>query len=132
LNGKYVIKAPFSNNMTMKVFALNFQGNQYKKMFEKDLGPFCDALYQEPYKAQYERFVSHTISKVPWKTCPYPAGPEEITNYMMDDVGDLLPPYIPGGEKWKAEARFYEKEIELGGYNLFAIIRNDESLLKGG
>jgi hypothetical protein len=116
----------------MKIFGLNFQGNQYKKMFEKDLGLFCDALYQDFFKANYEGFVSRTISKVPWKTCPYPAGPDEVTNWLIDDVGDALPPYIPGGEKWKAEVRFYEKEIVLGGYNLFAIIRNDQSLLKGG
>jgi hypothetical protein len=132
LSGKYLVKAPITNNMTTKMAALNFQGNQYKKIAEKNFGPFCDVLYQEGVKSNFESFVSRTTTKIPWKTCPFPAGSDEVNNWMMSDLSDMLPPYIPGGEKWKLEVRFLEGEIELGGYNLYALVRNDESLLKGG
>lgn len=52
-----------------------------------------------------------------------------MINFHLDNVDDLLPPYMPGGEKWKIEVRFFKDNEMLGGYNFFLIIRSEKSLL---
>lgn len=54
--------------------------------------------------------------------------PNEVHNFNVEDNG-TLPPYIPGGEKWRADVRFIQDGVELGGYNLYAIIRSEKKLL---
>jgi hypothetical protein len=131
LNGKFILKRDLDNEMTLKLAALNFQGNQYKQMFDKDFGKFCDVLYDDKVEDKYNNLHKHFEVKVPWKTCPYPKGPNEITNFMIDDFADQLPPYLPGSEKWQIQVRFLLSEEVLGGYNVFAIIRTEKSLMNG-
>jgi hypothetical protein len=28
---------------------------------------------------------------------------------MLEDTAPMLPPYLPGGEKWKIDVRFYKQ-----------------------
>jgi hypothetical protein len=121
-----------SNDLTISVSASNFQGNQYKQMFQKDLGRFCDCLYKPTLENIFNEAHLHGKVKVPWKTCPYPKGPNEFYNFLLQDFGSLLPPYMPGGEKWKMQVRYFNGSELLGGYNMFAILRNEQSLLNGG
>lgn len=132
LNGKFEILMDFSNEITMHVAALNFQGNQYKKIAEKDLGKFCDVLYVDNLKELYEDMQSHIATSVQWKTCPYPKGPNEVHNYLLKDMSNILPPYVPGSEKWQLQIRFHKDNEVLGGYNVYALLRSEESLLNGG
>lgn len=108
------------------------QGGQYKQMVDKKFTNFCNTLYMEGSKAFFENYQAHTTNPVPWKTCPYPAGSNEVKNFHVEDSELLLPPYIPGGEKWKIEMRFLRKGEILGGYNIFATLRSAESLLESG
>lgn len=121
-----------SNDLTVTVAASNFQGNQYKHMFGKELGKFCDVLYQPSLENIFNGIHEHGKVKVAWKTCPYPKGPNEAYNYLLQDAGNILPPYLPGGEKWKLELRYFNGSDVLGGYNMFALLRNEQSLLSGG
>lgn len=132
VNGKFTVKQPLGNDMTMHGTGLNLQGGQYKQMIEKDLEHVCDTLYLDVHKSFFERYQGHLKNPVPWKTCPYPAGPNEVTNFLVEDTGNLLPPYVPGNEKWKVEARFLRDGKVLGGYNIYAILRNMNTLINEG
>lgn len=121
-----------SDEITMHITALNFQGNQYKMMFEKGLGKFCEALYVDSMKEAYEDVHTYFSTNVPWKTCPYPKGPNEIHDYATSDLSYLTPPYVPGGEKWQFQVRFLKDDQIFGGYNVYGLLRNEQSLLNGG
>lgn len=43
-----------------------------------------------------------------------------MKNYTVDDKG-ILPPYLPGGERWKLETRFYADEFSkpFSGYDVY-------------
>lgn len=53
-------------------------------MVEKDLGPFCDTFYLDG-------------------TCPFPGGNYSLSDYPVsqEEYEKLIPPYIPGSEKWR-------------------------------
>ena len=40
-------------------------------------------------------------------------------DWAISDIG-LLPPYIPGNEKWKAGVRYYKAGKLVGGYDTYA------------
>lgn len=129
LNGKYELLTSFDDEYTVNMAALNFQGGSYKKIVEKSFGSFCTNVYNESIREYFENFQNYQKYQVPWKSCPYPDGPNEINDYVVEDYGKLLPPYIPGSEKWKIEVRFSKENETIGGYNLYGIIRTEKSLL---
>ena len=98
-------------------------------MIEKSFANFCEALYMDASKSFFEDYQAHTINPVAWKTCPYPAGQNEVKNFYADDRVIVLPPYIPGSEKWKIELRFMREAEVLGGYNIFVSLRTEHTLL---
>lgn len=108
---------------------LNLQGGQYKQMIEKTFGNFCHSLYMQTSKIFFESYQGHTTNPVAWNTCPYPAGQNEVKNFMVDDGFFMLPEYIPGSEKWKVVIRFSRHGEVLGGYNIYVTLRNEHSLL---
>lgn len=117
--------------MAVYVAGLNLQGNQYKLMIEKNFDHFCDILYLEAHRSFINRYQNHMKFPVPWRTCPYPEGDNEVTNFLVEDTGNVLPPYVPGNEKWKVEMRFSRQGKVLGGYNLYAILRSMDTILNG-
>ena len=125
------MKVPLGDEIDMKIEAFNFQGGQYKKMGDKKLDKFCLSLYQDSFEKPYKQYYDAITVKVPFGTCPYPAGINEINNMMIEEDG-FLPKYVPGGEKWRIDVRFLKKGEVLGGYNVYALLRSEESLLKGG
>ena len=128
--GKYNLKVPLDDENDVKVEAYNFQGGQYKKMGDKKLDNFCKSLYQEAVEKPFSQFYEASSFKIPFNTCPFPAGENEVNNLIVDDNG-MLPPYIPGGEKWRLDVRYLKQDKVLGGFNVYAMIRNEQSLLKG-
>jgi len=125
------LKRDIGDELIVVLNALNLQGGQYKQIITKNLGKFCDALYEKyPGIEDYFNFFhQHAKVKVPWKTCPYSKGVNDVTNLLVDDIGNMLPPYIPGGEKWKIEVRYFENDVVVGGYNIYATLRSEQSLL---
>ena len=111
--------------------AYNFQGGQYKKMGEKKLEQLCKSLYVDAYRSIYEKFNDASSNKVPFGTCPYPIVNNTVKNFLVSK-SELFPPYVPGGEKWRINVRFLKQNEILGGYNVYALLRNEQSLLKGG
>lgn len=120
---------PLDDSFSGMGTGLNFQGGQYKKIGDKQLDTLCTTLYNETYRVAFEDFQTYQKYPVAWKTCPYPAGPNEIMDFCIEDYGSMLPPYIPGGEKWKLEVRLLKDGKVLGGYNLYLILRTEKSLL---
>lgn len=130
INGKYNLKVPLDDGIDITVEAFNFQGGQYKKMADKLLNKFCESAYEERTKDGYSQFFEASTVKIPFGTCPYPAGKNELNNFMIDENG-VLPAYVPGGEKWKVDVRFLKGGKILGGYNAYVLVRSEQSLLKG-
>lgn len=120
---------PLGPDIDIYAAGLNQQGGQYKKIIDKNIENFCAMVYQDPHKDFFENYQSHTTNPVAWNTCPFPAGSNEVINYLVEDTGNFLPPYVPGGEKWKLEVRFLRADEVLGGYNIFGILRNNQTLL---
>ena len=113
----------------MIVTVKNFRGGNYKKLFEKFIPNYCECVYVEEFKEYYESFQAALTLPQLWKACPYLAGKNEVHNFYASDNG-FLPPYIPGGsEKWRLDVRFFKGDVVLGGYNLYVLVRNQESLL---
>lgn len=99
---------------------------------EKKLGKFCEALFStDSLKLAYADFHDHCIVNVPWKSCPYPKGRNEVKGFYIQDLDQNLPPYLPGGEKWQFQIRYLKDEEEIGGYNFFVLVRSEKSLLDG-
>lgn len=117
--------------MAVHLEGQNLQGGQYKKMFEKNYDHFCDIFYAPEHKVYYEDYQSHVTDPVPWNTCPYPSGPGEVTNYLLDGADNILPPYMPGNEKWKLVVRMLRDGKVLGGYDFYVIFRNMKTLIEG-
>lgn len=130
LDGKYSILTSIDDTYFATATAFNLQGGQYKQMGEKTMGELCKNLYNETYREQFEKFMEHQEYAVPWMTCPWPTGPNEIHNYMMQDYGSYLPPYIPGGEKWRLEVRIMKDNVTLGGYNYYGILKERTIVVK--
>jgi hypothetical protein len=101
-------------------------------MFERSFNNLCTIGYNDTYRDNFEFFQSHQKIEVPWKTCPYPTGPNELKNYLAKDYAEFLPEYMPGSEKWKISLQFLENEEAVGGFNIYAILRNQKSLMMGG
>ena len=100
--------------------AYNFQSGQFKRMFSKHFDHVCDSLYVPTFKTYFENYQAHMTAPVPWNECPYPAGKNQITNYVLTDPDALLPPYVPGGENWKIEIKLFRDEVLLGGWNVLS------------
>lgn len=134
IDGTYAILASVDDTYLMRLSAFNFQGGQYKLMFEKQMGNLSEQLYNEANHEFWDNFQSHQKFPVAWKTWPYPAGPNEIKNFYLDDYGKLIPPYVPGREKWRIEVRYTivgSDEI-VGGYDAYGVLRNHNSLMNEG
>lgn len=41
---------------------------------------------------------------------------------MIKEDGKLLPEYLPGGEKWRGDIRFFREKKNLGGYRAYMTI----------
>jgi hypothetical protein len=109
-------------------------GGQYKLMFERLLGPLCDIFYEEHMRFTVEEFYATTnLTSWTWGQCPALAGDIFINNYMPSQFGDYLPAYLPGGEKWKGEFYYVDKDKNIiGGTTHYAILRSNYSLLRYG
>lgn len=132
IDGKYLLKTPLDDSHGVLIIASNFQGGQYKKLFEKGVNELCTAMYDEKNRIYFEKLQERKKYPVPWLTCPYPAGPNEISNLLLEDYGSVLPPHVPGGEKWKMEVNFIKNDVVIGGFNIYCTLRSEKSLLNGG
>lgn len=128
MHGKYTVKQPIGDDVDIYIVGLNFQGGQYKKIFEKSEINFCKTFYQDYVREYYEDYQAHSTNPTPWNTCPYPAGSNEIVNYAIND-DSLLPPYLPGSEKWKVEMMLKKNGEDFGGYNIYVTLRTEQTLL---
>lgn len=121
---------PIDDSLSGSITALNFQGNQYKKIGDKQIDHVCTFGYNETFREYFEDFQKFHAHPIAWKTCPFPAGPNEIKKYLIKDY-EFMPAYIPGNEKWKIEIRALKDGEVLGGFNIYALLRNQASLMNG-
>jgi hypothetical protein len=107
------------------------QGGEYRKIFESTVNEFCKNGYNETFKPYYDDFQAASTPQVPWKTCPYPEGKYKLKNFRMEDHGSLIPPYLPGSERWQMQVRHLKDDEAYGGFNIYVTLRTEQSLLAG-
>jgi hypothetical protein len=122
---------PLDDSLTYEITALNLQGGEYRKIFHLEFDGLCKHAYNETYRSYFENFQAKQDHTVKWKTCPYPAGPNRVNKFYIEDYGNLIPPYIPGNERWLIKNRFVKNGKPIGGSNAYGILRNEQSLLNG-
>jgi hypothetical protein len=110
---------------------MNMQGGQYRRLFERTADDICTKGYNETFRPYFDDFQAVSTPKVTWKTCPYPKGDYDLKNYMIEDHGNLLPPYLPGNERWQIQLRYFKGDKPYGGANVYATLRSEKSLLEG-
>lgn len=132
MDGKYSVLQTFHDSMVVSATGLNFVAGQYKKIFDKMIEQPLTTMYSytklQPY---FDGFQRSQKVQYPWLTNPYPFGDNEITSLAVEDYDSMVPPYIPGGEKWKFEVRVFFNNELLGGGDLYVTVRNQRSLLEG-
>lgn len=70
----------------------NFQGRQYKKIFEKKYKKVCSTIFDESLKEFYEKIVEN--SDLPkFGECNFIPKKYHMSNLLLQE-SDLLPPYI--------------------------------------
>jgi hypothetical protein len=133
-HGVLRMKHQIDNTLKVGFKAYNMAGGQYKLFAERVLGPPCEMMYEDHMRPTIEEFIAATnLSFWSWGLCPFPSNYMFLNNYAPSQIGNYLPPYLPGGEKWKASF-FYldEKETVLGGATIYATLRSNYSLMRYG
>lgn len=130
ISGNYTIKEDVGNENTVHVSGFNFQGGQYKLMVEKSLGQFCDIFYAEPHREVYESFSDYYTPNVEFGTCPFPANNYSMRDYLISNekFEKLIPPYIPGSEKWKIVFKVLLDGKVRGGNVFYVTIRHEDRM----
>lgn len=114
----------------MSFEAFNLSGGQYQKLFGKTLGPLCDIVYEKSLENELRSAFQHTNLTIPYGTCPFPAQTVEVKNYVPSDLGDYLPPYIPGNERWKVTIWISKDEEIISGMTVYSILRDMQKLFE--
>lgn len=92
------------------------------------LGPACDVIYGKSLEEEFRRAFAHTNISVPFGTCPIPAQWIGVKDYLLKDLGDYLPPYVPGNERWKITVRFLKEENVESIICFYLILRDEQKL----
>lgn len=123
------MKQALGEDVDVYLAAWNYESGLYKRYIERTLKNFCETLYWPANKEFFEDYQAHTTHPVAWNTCPYPKGSNRVINYQLSNYEKFLPPYLPGGEKWKGEIKFSRDGVVLGGYNIFGTLSSNYTLL---
>lgn len=51
-----------------------------------------------------------------------------MTDRAPDDLGNYLPPYLPGNERWKVTLWVSKNDKTIGGITYYAILRDNQKL----
>lgn len=51
-----------------------------------------------------------------------------IRDFTPDHLGEYLPPYVPGGERWRIDGWFSLNETVIGGIHFYGILRDNQKL----
>lgn len=124
------MKIPLDDTTILSFESFNMAGGQYKKIFGRTIGGFCESAYEPHLEKDIRKYMAHTNLTIKYGDCPFPVGYFEIKDWTPDGVGDYLPPYLPGNERWKVILWISKDDVQLGGIAFYVIIRNDEKLFE--
>jgi hypothetical protein len=122
------------NSLKVGFKAYNMAGGDYRMMFQRLLGPFCDMFYEDHMRPTIEEFFAATnLSYWTWGMCPLPSAVGFVKDYVPSQIGNYLPPYLPGGEKWKCTLYLEDaSNTTIGGITIYASLRSNYSLMRYG
>jgi Protein of unknown function (DUF1091) len=123
---------PLGNDFDLNFIAYNHNSGQYKQILQRNLGPWCNIIYEEHLRIFVDEMFAASNITFPYGTCPTPAGSYHFHNYRPTDVGKFMPEYIPGGERWKVTIYWTKNGKTFGGLTVFFLLRNMQSLLRYG
>lgn len=52
----------------------------------------------------------------------------KVNDWTPEDIGDYLPPYVPGGERWRADVWLSRNGEVISGVRYYGIIRDNQKL----
>jgi hypothetical protein len=53
-----------------------------------------------------------------------------INDFAPNGVGDYLPVYVPGNERWRISVWYSKENVVLGGLTVYAIVRDEQKLFE--
>ena len=127
-SGVYELKIPLDNSVILSYEAFNFAAGQYKKIAGKTLGPFCDVLYEKHLESEIKSYFSHSNFSIKYGDCPINPQILNVNDYAPEGLGEYLPDYVPGSERWKVTLWFTKDEKFLGGFSVDSILRDNQKL----
>lgn len=130
MNGLWQIKNHLDDSFILSFEAFNFAGGQYKKIFGRSVGPFCELLYEQHVEKEVRRWFAHTNISVPYGTCPLPPQFIYTNDWSPKDAGDYIPPYVPGNERWKVTLWLSKNEETISGFTIYGILRDNQKLIE--
>lgn len=108
--------------------AFNLSGGQYKKIFGNIFGPFCDFVYSKNIEKEFKAALAKSNSTTAYGTCPIPPQTFEVIDYAPEGAGDVIPPYMPGNERWKVDLWGTKNGEVVSGFRVYAILRDEQKL----
>ncbi|CRL03058.1 CLUMA_CG016179, isoform A [Clunio marinus] len=129
MNGNGSLYRPLDRDTIINLTVFFFEAGEYKIFLSKTFG-FCEFKNLPGHKEILEDFEAHTNNPVPSDACPYPAMDKQITNYALkEERFNFIPPGLPG-EKWRINFLFNENGVDLGGFNVYVILKTHNIFAK--
>jgi hypothetical protein len=129
-SGVFEMKIQLDDTTILSFESFNMAGGQYKKIFGRTIGGFCQAAYEPHIEKDMRSYMESSNISIKYGTCPFPPGRINIMDWTPEGVGDYLPPYLPGNERWKVILWISKDDKRLGGIIFYVIIRNNEKLFE--
>jgi hypothetical protein len=126
--GYAVINRPLDNSIELGFEAYNLQGGQYKLMFNRLVGKFCDSVYEPHLKEDTEKFFQRSNISITFGECPISPRAFTFNDFAPEGIGEFLPQYVPGNERWKLRIFLEENGKRTGSFDIYALLRNQQSM----
>jgi hypothetical protein len=127
--GYAIIRRQLDDNVIVGFEAYNLQGGQYKLMFNRELGGFCEIIWQDSLKEEAENFLKQSNLTFKHGDCPIQPTVFTLNNYSPDNLGDYLPAYVPGNERWKLTVFTEENGKRTTELDFYTILSDEKSIM---
>lgn len=112
------MKSTVTGEHVLSFEGFNLSGGQYKKIFETE----------KTREIEIKRFMTYTNATFTYGDKELAPQWVEIKDYDAANVGQFLPNYIPGNERWKVNIWLSENDEIVSGITYYVIIRDDAKL----
>jgi hypothetical protein len=104
------------------------QGGQYKLLFGRVIGSLCDLLWEDHIKSEAMNFLNNTESIIKYGDCPIEPQTIKFINYLPQSIGEHLPNFLPGNERWKLKVYYNLNDTRVYEFDSYVLIRDEKSI----